>query len=247
VNALLRTFSALAPLAAVLAVVAPQSAAAQTATSSALAPATPPATAEDLWLVSLTALLADRYHTTGELRLSWIRARPAGTPADADLVLVSAPSELASQLLVTVRATDAAGRAAEHTLVLRAELWRDGLALRDAAPTGAPLDPASADIRRFDALRERDALPLNAVNEMAFARAVPAGRLLTRRDVIRFPLVRRGQTIEVLATDGRLTVTLRAIALNDAGRGETVRVRNPDSKKDFVAEVIADSRATIRF
>jgi flagella basal body P-ring formation protein FlgA len=176
-----------------------------------------------------------------------VRARPAGAPADADLALVSAPSELAPQLLVTVRATDSAARVSEHTLVLRAELWRDGLALRDAAPAGSPLDPAAADIRRFDALRERDALPLASVNELAFARGVPAGRLLTRRDVIRFPLVRRGQTIEVLATDGRLTVTLRATALNDAGRGEKVRVRNPDSKKDFVAEVTADSRATIRF
>ncbi len=246
-NTLLRTFSAIASLAASLAVIAPSPVAAQAAASSAApAPATAPAT-EDLWLVSLSALLADRYHTAGELRLSWIRSRPAGTPADADLVIVSAPSELAPQVLVTVRATDDAGRSAEHTLVLRAELWRDGLALRDAAPTGAPLDPAAADVRRFDALRERDALPLSAVNEMAFARAIPAGRLLTRRDVIRHPLVRRGQTIEVLATDGRLTVTLRAIALNDAGRGETVRVRNPDSKKDFVAEVTADSRATIRF
>lgn len=247
-NVLLRTLSALA-LPAVL-LVAVQPASAQTtepATANATAPATATATPEDRWLVSLSALLVDRYQTTGELRLSWNRARPVGAPADADLVIVSAPTELAPQLLVTVRATDDTGRVSEHILVVRAELWRDGLALRDAGAAGAPLDPAGADIRRFDALRERDALPVGAITEMDFARAVPAGRLLTRRDVVRRPLVRKGQTVEVLATDGTLTVTLRAIALNDAGRGESVRVRNPDSKKDFVAEVIADSRATIRF
>jgi len=203
--------------------------------------------AHDPWLVSLGALLADRYHVTGELRLSWNRARPTAAPADADLVILSAPAELAPQLLVTVRAIDAAGSATEHTLVLRAELWRDGWALRTPATTTAPLDPSALDARRYDALRERDALPADTDVELDFSRNVPAGRLLAWRDVIRRPLVRRGQTIEVLATSGTLTVTLRGVALADAARGEAVRVRNPDSKKDFVAEVIAESRAAVRF
>lgn len=205
------------------------------------------AAAPDPWLVTLNALLADRYHTTGELRLSWNRARPAAAPDDADLVIVSAPAELAPQLLVTVRATDAAGKSAEHTVVLRAELWRDGWMLRNPAATATPLDPTALDTRRYDALREREAIPAGSDTELDFNRNVPAGRLLVWRDVTRRPLVRRGQTIEVLATSGSLTVTLRGVALADAARGESVRVRNPDSKKDFVAEVIAESRAAVRF
>ncbi len=205
------------------------------------------AAAPDPWLVALGALLADRYHANGELRLSWNRARPAAAPADAELVIVSAPAELAPQLLVTVRAIDSAGRAGEHTLVLRAELWRDGWTLRTPAATASPLDPAALDTRRYDALRERDALPADPAAELDFARNVPAGRLLAWRDVVRRPLVRRGQTIEVLATSGPLTVTLRGVALADAARGQSVRVRNPDSKKDFVAEVVAESRAAVRF
>jgi flagella basal body P-ring formation protein FlgA len=67
------------------------------------------------------------------------------------------------------------------------------------------------------------------------------------RDVVRRPLVRRGQDMEVVATSGALTVTLNGIALNDAASGESVRVRNPDSKKEFVAQVVSESRATIRF
>ncbi len=203
--------------------------------------------AEDPWLVTLAALLADRYQTSGQLQLDWNRPRPAAAPADADLAILSAPAELAPQILVTVRATDTAGRSSDHTLVLRAELWRDGWMLRDPAKLGDPLSPPLLDIRRFDALREREAISADSSAELNFARAVPAGRLLLWRDVARRPLVRRGQTLDVVATDGRLTITLRAVALNDAARGETVRVRNPDSKKDFVAEVVSESRASVRF
>ncbi|MFA6286570.1 MAG: flagellar basal body P-ring formation chaperone FlgA [Opitutaceae bacterium] len=218
-----------------------------------LAFATPPrataaeAAAPDPWLVSLNAQLATRYRTTGDLRLSWNRARPASAPADAELVIVSAPAELAPQLLVTVRAKSPSGQESEYTLILRAELWRDGWTLREPAVIATPLNSTALDTRRYDALRERDALFSESLAELDFARSVPAGRLLTWRDVVRRPLVRRGQAVDVVATDGNLTVTLRAIALDDAARGESVRVRNPDSKKDFVAIVIAEARASVRF
>jgi flagella basal body P-ring formation protein FlgA len=148
---------------------------------------------------------------------------------------------------VTVKATDAAGRLSEHMLVLRAELWRDGWMVRDPVVVGTKLNPLNLDPRRFDALRERDTIPADSTLELDFARNMPTGRLVAWRDVVRRPLVRRGQAMEVVATDGALTVTLHAIALQDGARGESVRVRNPDSKKEFVAQVVSESRATIRF
>lgn len=217
--------------------------------AAALAPASaaPAAVATDPWLETLSALLTERYQAAGELRLAYVRPRPDAAPVDADLQIVSAPAELAPQILVNVRATDAAGRASDHTLILRAELWREGCVLREPATVGTALAADSVEARRFDALRERDALPAASIGELDFARNVPAGRLLAWRDVIRRPLVRRGQTVDVSATDGTLTVTLRAVALHDAARGEAVRLRNPDSKKDITATVVAESRAAVRF
>ena len=209
--------------------------------------AAPATDGTDRWLDTLTTTLASRYQVTGELKLSWNRPRPATAAADAELAILAAPAELTQQILVKVRATDAAGQAAEHILVLRAELWREGWMLRDPASVGSPLIPGILEIRRFDALRERDALPSDVTDEFDFARNLPAGRLLLWRDVVRRPLVRRGQPLEVVASDGALTITLHAVALNDAARGESVRVRNPDSKKEFVAQVVSESRATIRF
>lgn len=220
------------------------------------APAASPApasAAEDPWLVTLSALLAERYRVAGELRLSWHRALPAAAPRDADLELVAAPAVLAPQILVHVRARDAAGRVTDHSLLLRAELWREAWVLRQPAAAGAPLQLADLEPRPVDTLRERDALAFDSASasdapaEHDFARAVPAGRVLVWRDVVRRPLVRRGRPVEVVATDGALTISLRAVALHDAARGEPVRVRNPDSKREFVAVVTADSRASVRF
>ena len=211
------------------------------------------AAAEHPWLATLSALLVDRYHAVGELRLAWQRPPAASAPQEADLELANAPAVLAPQILVLVRAREASGRVTEHSLLLRAELFRDGWQLRQPAATGAPLVPAALESRRIDALRERDAFVLDASSadaplpELDFARAVPAGRVLVWRDVVRRPLVRRGQSVDVVASDGALTVSLRAVALHDAARGESVRVRNPDSKREFVAVVTADSRASVRF
>lgn len=203
----------------------------------------------DTWLPVLTALLASRYQTTGELKLSWIRPRPAVAPMDADLEILAAPPELASQLLVQVRAKDASDRMSEHVLVLRAELWRDGWMLRQPATYGTPVDVTMLDRRLIDALRERDAFfpPTEDFPDLDFARAVPAGRTLVWRDVVRRPLVRRGQPVDVVASDGALSVSLRAIALHDAARGDAVRVRNPESRKEFAAIVVAEAKAAVRF
>ncbi len=213
------------------------------------------AAAEHPWLATLAALLVDRYQAEGELRLAWQRPPAASAPRDADLELVNCPAVLASQILVLVRAREASGRVTEHTLLLRAELLRDGWQLRQPAVIGAPLAPAALESRRVDALRERDAFVLDAASssgaasfpELDFARSVPAGRVLVWRDVVRRPLVRRGQPVDVVASDGSLTVSLRGVALHDAARGESVRVRNPDSKREFVAVVTAESRASVRF
>jgi flagella basal body P-ring formation protein FlgA len=211
------------------------------------APAAVTPSAPDLWLDTLNALLTNRYQVTGQLNLAWNRPRPAAAPVEADLVIVTAPAELAPQIMVTVRATDSAGVSSEHMLVLRAELWRDGWMVRDPVVTGSRLEPSALDPRRFDALRERDCIPADAKLELDFARNMPAGRLVAWRDVVRRPLVRRGQAMEVVASQGTLTITLHGIALNDAARGESVRVRNPDSKKEFVAQVVAESRGIVRF
>ncbi|EIQ00338.1 flagella basal body P-ring formation protein FlgA [Opitutaceae bacterium TAV1] len=233
-------------------------AASQTSSADDVAGTAPPAPSATL-LRRLADDIAAHFQASGELLLDWQRPQPAlaGLAPDAALRILEYPAALAPQMLVRVRLPSAprqpsdparaAPPPADITLVVRAQLWRDGWLLPEPAARGDPVLPSALGIKRFDALRDRDAVPADSGADLLFARALPAGRLLVWRDVIRRPLVRRGQSVEISAGEGALLVTLRGIAMEDAGRGETVRIRNPESRKEFTALVVSESRAEVRF
>lgn len=209
-----------------------------------------------LW-ESLTRDLGAHFNVEGELVLDPVRpwdpagdeAADAGDPARWSVRLVEFPAVLSSAMIMRVRVVDPQGKSADETLPVRAQLWRKGWVARAPLERGAALDPDACDLRRIDALREREALStgISQPTDWMFQRAVPAGRLISWRDVTRRALVRKGDVIEVAAVEGPLQVTLKAQAMQDGGRGETVRVRNLDSKREFAARVVAPNRAEVRF
>ncbi len=212
----------------------------------------------DPWLSEIMLLLDDHFQPDGRLELAWARLRPADVPAAPEgmLELIAPPSKLARQMVVRVRLTGVDGSTADHQFILAAQLWRDGWVLtepvlaqrlRSGAVLRTPLRASVVQPQPFDALRNRGVLVSDLQAELDFARSLPAGRLLTWRDVTRRPLVRRNTPLEVVAGEAGLSVSLRAIALHDAARGESVRVRNPDSRKEFTAIVSDHGRAYVQF
>jgi flagella basal body P-ring formation protein FlgA len=151
-------------------------------------------------------------------------------------------------MMVRCRVLGDAAVVIETTLVVRAQLWRDAWTTRQPLAIGATFDAALLEPRRIDALREREALPATAGDRtFVFARAVSAGRMLTWRDIARRPLVKKGDVVEVSAVDGPLVVTMKALAMENGAQGETVTVRNPESRKDFAAMVVDMNRVQVRF
>ncbi|NBR60006.1 MAG: flagella basal body P-ring formation protein FlgA, partial [Opitutaceae bacterium] len=57
----------------------------------------------------------------------------------------------------------------------------------------------------------------------------------------------KGDLIEVAAIDGQLQIIMRGLAMENGAAGDTVTVRNPESKRNFAAQVIAENRVQIRF
>lgn len=130
------------------------------------------------------------------------------------VVVTDYPAVAASAMLVRCRLLADGVRAGECTLTLRAMLWRDAWAARQPLTNGADFDSALLEVRRVDFFRDRDALPATVGTSMyMFARSVGAGHLLTWRDVARRPLVRKGDLVEVTATDGQLRITMKGLAL----------------------------------
>ena len=51
------------------------------------------------------------------------------------------------------------------------------------------------------------------------------------------PVVQRGQFVDGLVRDGALNIALKVEVLADGLPGQTVRVRNPKTKREFYAKV----------
>ncbi|MGC4072516.1 MAG: flagellar basal body P-ring formation chaperone FlgA [Nibricoccus sp.] len=195
-------------------------------------------------LADVASQLLSHFRADGELQLETVRPlQLAASATPLPVEVIEFPAALAPSMITRVRVGTV-----EHTLVLRAQLSREVWVTRTPTVRDGSFDAGELDTRRVDVLRERDAVPTaETCADYTFNRPVPANRILTWRDISRRALVRKGQIIEVAAVDGALSITMKALAMENGAAGETVKVRNLDSKKEFNALVVADARAQIRF
>lgn len=208
-----------------------------------------PFTREEL-IAQLTRELASHFSLEGELQLELLRpwTPPARVATVWALNILEYPSIATSSMMVRARVMADAEAVVDATFVVRAALWRDAWVARQPIVVGNIFEASALDARRTDLFRERDVLPAAVGdNTYVFARAVSAGRILTWRDIARRPLVRKGELVEVSAADGMLVVTMKALAMENGARGDTVTVRNPESRRDFAAMVVDENRVQVRF
>jgi len=212
--------------------------------------AAPSPLTRDQVLADLARDLAAHFNLEGELQLElpkgWIP--PAAAADHWRVELAEYPLLASSAMLVRLRLFGDGALAADASLVLRAVHGREVWVARQPLASGAIFDPSALETRRVDLFRERDALPTSAGDRgFIFARGVSAGRVLTWRDLARRPLVRKGDLVEVSVAEGQLTVTMKALAMESGAQGDVVTLRNPESRKDFVAVVTHENRVQVRF
>lgn len=224
-----------------------------TALVAALTPAfaaEPAPLTRDLFVAELARDLSSHFNMEGDLQLDFVRPwTPPSRLAEAwTLEVLEYPALPSSSMLIRCRVLADGIAVTDSALVLRANLWRDVWVSRQPLTSGSTFDVASLEARRVDLLRERDALPVTVGDRSyAMARAVGAGRMLTWHDITRRPLVRKGNLVEVSAAEGQLMITMKALAMENGSQGDTVTVRNPESRKDFAAMVVDENRVQVRF
>ncbi|HLP03248.1 MAG TPA: flagellar basal body P-ring formation chaperone FlgA [Opitutaceae bacterium] len=202
------------------------------------------------FLPQLATDLAAHFGANGELQLDLLRswAPPVSPKGDWSLTIVAPPQALASQMIVRVRVIQAGRALGEWNLPLRAQLWADAFVTRQPVARGEPLDLALFDLRRVDFLREKDTVPAATdLSQLSVSRSIAAGATLSWRDVARRQLVQRGDRIDVVASSGALVITMKALAMQGGALGETIVVRNPESRRDFSAVVTAENQARVTF
>jgi flagella basal body P-ring formation protein FlgA len=212
--------------------------------------ANPAPLAHDQFVSELSRNLSAHFNLEGDLQLELLRpwSPPALVAEGWNVEVLEYPSIPSASMLIRCRILADGVDVGTSTLILRATLWRDAWVARQPLTQGAAFDPSQLEVRRVDLFRERDVLPA-AVGDRSYAmtRSVNAGRMLTWRDVARRPLVRKGSVVEVSAAEGQLQITMKALAMENGAQGDTVTVRNPDSRKDFAAMVIDENRVQVRF
>ncbi len=130
----------------------------------------------------------------------------------------------------------------------RVELFQDVWVAQQRMERGQVVDDDAVESKRIDVLKERT-VPLPASFELSgyeLAMPIPAGKVLTRRDIVEKELVKKGQMVDVLVSQGSLSLRMKAMALEGGAVGITVKLRNLDSRKDFFGEVIGEGQVSVK-
>jgi flagella basal body P-ring formation protein FlgA len=205
---------------------------------------------QDQLLAELTRQLSDHFQVRGELQLELYRpwTSPTGTSSSVEPVIIDWPTRLASSLSLAVRLQNGGAAVAQFTLLVKVQLLREVWVARTPIERGSNFDPSQLDTRKVDVLLQRETVATDSTEaDLTYACSVAAGRPLCWRDLTHRSLIRKGQIVEVAAIDGTLTITTKALAMENGAAGDTVKLRNLESKKDFSALVVAEARAQVRF
>jgi flagella basal body P-ring formation protein FlgA len=206
---------------------------------------------EDSDLVDLlTDTLQKEYvKTGGELELHLTRPGPKPTVPDEPLTLkvTELPETgVSPNCVVGFELWDGKERIGNWEVPIKAAVWRDIPVARSALSRGQNLKDADVTMERSDVLVERDAF-LNfptTDDTLELTEGVSAGRPILNRSVRVRPVVLRGQMVEAVFQDGTLDISLLVESLEDGALGQTVRVRNPVTRRELFGKV--ENEKTIR-
>lgn len=206
----------------------------------------------DAFIAELEKELAARLSIKGNLKLSLTRPwQPVKLPAaDFAVAITEMPTAgLSGTFFLRVKVSSGREQVGDWQVPLAAQLWQDVWVATSRLDRGQPLSAALVSVQRVDVLRERNPL-ISAETDPALldlVTSVAAGRPLTRRDVVARPVIRKGQVVEVVAQNGMLAISMKALALENGATGEQIRLRNLESRREINGEVINENKVQIHF
>lgn len=196
-------------------------------------------------LALLTAVLQQDYvKDKGELELRL--TRPWTAPTVPDEVLALKVLDLPNTGVTPACIVRFELRTAHETVgtwqaSVQAKVWREAWVAQSALKRGELLAEAAVTRERRDVLTLRETLadfPSPVPTGLELAEPLQAGAPLLARSVRLRPVIRRGQATEARIQDGALQITMKVEALEDGAPGQTIRARNPVSRRDVTGKVL---------
>jgi len=124
-------------------------------------------------------------------------------------------------------------------LNVTAKVWREIWVARSPLLRGQAMQGADIGQERRDVLTFKEglaALPTD-LGSYDVAENMTGGQVLSARSLKQRPVIHRGKTLDALIQEGALTIAVKVEALEDGLPGQTVRVRNIKSRREFRGKV----------
>ena len=99
----------------------------------------------------------------------------------------------------------------------------------------------------LDRTRQGEAVSPGEIVGKKLRRSLRPGQSIGLRMVEEPPVIKRGEMITVVAESGLMRVSMKAQAREDGCLGDTIRVMNPASKKEFSGQVAGSSLVKVVF
>lgn len=188
----------------------------------------------------------------GELRVDFLKNLPdIHAPSHAWEVDVKdgLPQAPLSKFLVRVKVLCEGKVVANVLTPVTCEWWREVWFARRPMPRGSVVDIRGFFAQSIDVLKQRKAVILSTEDlaQYELAQAIPQGQPVTWTDVAKHPEIKKGDMIDVEASEGALKLSMPGMALQDGRVDDFISVKNVQSKKDLQARVVGPKRVRIQF
>lgn len=134
-------------------------------------------------------------------------------------------------------------------LSLKCSVLVDGLISNKHINRSSPLSFSDFNVQSVDILNIRGGvISANmSISDLELTKAISLGQVLTWRDVTPKPKIRQGDQVDVVAMEGSMTVTMRAVALESGKIGDTIILRNENSRRNLRGEILGDGSIKVHF
>ena len=207
-------------------------------------------TDSDLVEMLTTTLQKGFVKNRGELELHLVRPWVRVPVPDEKLTLKVADlpaSGICPNFVVTCELWNGREHVGDWPVNVQASVWRDVPLAHSPLLRGQVLKDADITMERHDILIQRD-FYLNyppVDDSLELAENIPAGAPIFNRSIRVRPVIQRGHIVEGVFQDGSLSISLKVETLEDGLVGQTVRVRNPKTKRELYGKVQNDQTVLI--
>ena len=84
-------------------------------------------------------------------------------------------------------------------------------------------------------------------SEYELVQSMSSGKVLLWRHLKKRPTVLKGSLVDVVAKEGYMQISMKGEALRDGFVGEFIPVKNPNTRKDFKAEIVSENTVRLHF